>query len=162
MEINLENRGQIQSGADDLTVTQRDEWADWWEAIIEPKIQWHALVVFTFFSYPSYQSNPSLLSSSFTVTPPHHPPLAHALLPVLFCLLSLPICPACPLSHLTSFLSRLSLHAWIAAVILVAPSVIRGQCWNRCITGRHPTTQHSSGQALYHLSSLTAQWKKEK
>lgn len=65
-------------------------------------------------------------------------------------------------SRLSSFLSRLSLHAWIAAVILVSPSAIRGRCWNRCITGRHPTTQHSSGQALYHLSSLTARWKKEK
>lgn len=71
--------------------------------------------------------------------------------------------PAPPLSDpCFPSLSCVSLHAWLAAVIPVSPSVIKGQCRNRCITGRYLTTQHFTGQALYHLSSLTAQWGKKK
>lgn len=84
---------------------------------------------------------------------PHFP-----LLPPLFCLCPL-TCPPLSLStiHLPSpssisfplsALACVSLHAWLAAVIPLSPSMIRGQCRNRCITGRNLTTQHNRPNTL--------------
>lgn len=47
-----------------------------------------------------------------------------------------------------SALACVSLHAWLAAVIPLSPSMIRGQCRNRCITGRNLTTQHNRPNTL--------------
>ena len=108
-----------------------------------PKILWHVSVLFFLLSSPS--SSPSLSMPSYLPSPFvfQHPPS------LLLCLIP------------SSALSCVSLHAWLAAVIPVSPSVIRGQCRNRCIAGRYLTTQHFTGQALYHLSPLTAQWGKK-
>lgn len=80
------------------------------------------------------------------------------LFPPLFCLCPL-TCPPQSLSTIhppspssisfpLSALSCVSLHAWLAAVIPVSPSVIKGQCRNRCITGRYLTTQHNRPNTL--------------
>lgn len=52
------------------------------------------------------------------------------------------------LSHLCFCPSCLCLRTWIAAVIPVSPSVIRGQRRNRCNTGSYPTREHFTVQAL--------------
>ncbi len=124
---------------------------DWWWAA-ELKIHWHVAVLFSSFH-----------ASFFLLTPLFfHLPFTHLFLCALLTALSSSSTThrPSPSSTPSSFpLPCVSLHAWLAAVISASPSVIRGQCRNRCITGRYLTTQHFTGQALYHLSSLTAQWR---
>lgn len=141
---------QIQTDMHYLTRTKR--WITGCRWTFEPKIHWH--VLFSFF--PLVLFVPSLPH----LTVPLPPVSLASCLPstVIF---HHPPAPSSISTPLSSALSCVSLHAWLAAVIPVLPSVIRGQCRNRCITGRNLTTQHFTGQALYRLSSLTAQCKKK-
>lgn len=96
------------------------------------------------FSLNTYHFSTCHLSDSLTCVPSfkHHLSGTSSILSHLF------LCPSC-----------LCLHAWVAAVNPASPSLIRGQCRNRCITHTYPTREHFYRPST-HLSSMAARIKR--